>query len=56
VHTSLFTAPCGTRLEVLHRPADTSATGRPPLVFVHGLFRAAWCWEEAWLPHFQELG
>ena len=21
----------------------------PPLVFVHGLYHAAWCWEEHWM-------
>ena len=28
----------------------------PPLLFVHGAFTAAWCWEVAYLPYFAEAG
>ena len=42
-------------LEVLARvPAgNVKAT---PLLFVHGAFTAAWCWEEHFLPFFAEAG
>jgi pimeloyl-ACP methyl ester carboxylesterase len=35
-------------LEVIERrPAGD--TGRPPVLFVHGLGHGSWCWEEHWL-------
>lgn len=42
-------------LEVItHRPEGTP---RPtPLLFVHGAWHAAWCWEEHFLPYFAEHG
>jgi pimeloyl-ACP methyl ester carboxylesterase len=42
-------------LEVLSRLPE-QATGKPPLLFVHGAWLAAWCWEEHFLPHFAGLG
>jgi pimeloyl-ACP methyl ester carboxylesterase len=43
------------QLEVLtHKPA---AHPRPtPLLFVHGAWHAAWCWDEFFLPYFAEKG
>lgn len=42
-----FPAPSVHR-EVLHvEPSEPSE--RPPLLFVHGLAHAAWCWEQSWL-------
>jgi non-heme chloroperoxidase len=32
------------------------ATRTPPLVFVHGAFAGAWCWDEYFLPWFAERG
>jgi pimeloyl-ACP methyl ester carboxylesterase len=32
------------------------AAGRPPLLFVHGLGHAAWCWSEHWLAGAAERG
>ena len=29
---------------------------RPPLLFLHGSFHGAWCWEEHFLPYFSSLG
>lgn len=46
-------------LEVLTRPAQESARkpARPtPLLFVHGAFAGAWCWDEHFLPFFAERG
>lgn len=43
------------RLEVLH----AAAVGAPrphPVLFVHGAFAAAWCWEEYFLPYFARHG
>lgn len=42
-------------LEVLARtPSGTSR--QPPLLFVHGAYAGAWCWEEHFLPFFAEGG
>ncbi|KAL6652735.1 hypothetical protein ACP70R_011660 [Stipagrostis hirtigluma subsp. patula] len=52
--------PCGLDIEVIAQPpAAAAAPGerqRPPLVFVHGSFHAAWCWAEHWLPFFSRAG
>ncbi|KAL6885837.1 hypothetical protein ACP4OV_010098 [Aristida adscensionis] len=50
--------PCGLDLEVIaQQPAPAPAPSqRPPLVFVHGSFHAAWCWAEHWLPFFAGAG
>jgi pimeloyl-ACP methyl ester carboxylesterase len=48
------TSQTSTGLELLHRqPAED--TGRPPLLFVHGLGHGAWCWEH-WLAAAAEAG
>ncbi|MQM20156.1 hypothetical protein Taro_053171 [Colocasia esculenta] len=58
--------PSGASMEVIYqkstgvvdgpeRTADSSSS-RPPLVFVHGSFHAAWCWAEHWLPFFSGAG
>lgn len=42
-------------LEVLvHAPQG--AARKTPLLFVHGAYTAAWCWEERFLPFFAEAG
>lgn len=42
-------------LEILtRRPARTSRAA--PLLFVHGAFVGAWCWEEHFLPYFAARG
>jgi pimeloyl-ACP methyl ester carboxylesterase len=42
-------------LEVLSRlPAQ--ARGKAPLLFVHGAWHGAWCWDEHFLAYFAELG
>nr|XP_051216742.1 uncharacterized protein LOC127334343 isoform X2 [Lolium perenne]XP_051216743.1 uncharacterized protein LOC127334343 isoform X3 [Lolium perenne] len=53
--------PCGLDLEVIAQQPPTPALGRgrsdrPPLVFLHGSFHAAWCWAEHWLPFFSRAG
>lgn len=44
-------------LEVISRPAQGKAKARPtPLLFVHGAFAGAWCWDEHFLPFFSAAG
>ena len=43
------------RLEVISRRA-TGPARRPPLLFVHGAFAGAWCWDEFFLPWFARRG
>lgn len=56
VSTALHDTPTvPTDLEVLRRhPAEPKS--RPPLVFVHGAWHAAWCWDEHFLPWFAAAG
>ena len=43
------------KLEVITRVPETGA--RPtPVLFVHGMFHSAWCWEEHFLPYFAQSG
>lgn len=28
----------------------------PPIIFLHGSFHGAWCWEEHYIPYFTQLG
>jgi len=42
-------------LEVLCR-LPGAATNRPPLLFVHGAWLGAWCWDEYFLSYFAERG
>lgn len=48
--------PSGLRLEVLSTEACENSEKKPPLVFVHGSYHAAWCWAVHWLPYFSSLG
>lgn len=42
-------------LEVIHQPAQGQA--RPtPVLFVHGKWHGAWCWQEYFLPYFARQG
>ena len=43
------------RLEVLSRKPKKS-NGKPPLLFIHGAFAGAWCWDAHFLPWFAEKG
>jgi pimeloyl-ACP methyl ester carboxylesterase len=42
-------------LELIERHPE-STTGTPPLLFVHGAWHAAWCWEEFVLPYVASHG
>ena len=37
-------------------PGSDSKTTRPPLIFLHGSFHAAWCWRENYFEFFNNLG
>jgi pimeloyl-ACP methyl ester carboxylesterase len=43
------------KLEVLSR-APTTSRDAPPLLFVHGAWHGAWCWDEHFLGYFSERG
>ncbi|WP_290652906.1 alpha/beta hydrolase [Aquisalimonas sp.] len=44
-------------LEVIHRaPSATRRRDVPPLLFVHGAYGGAWCWDEHFLPWFAAHG
>lgn len=43
------------QLHTLHRPAKKQ-NGHPPLIFVHGGYVNAGCWDLNFLPHFSRLG
>lgn len=42
-------------LEIISRKA-AEGEGRPPLLFVHGAYVGAWCWDEHFLPWFARHG
>ena len=42
-------------LEILEMKAKKK-TDFPPLLFVHGMCHAAWCWQENFMPYFVERG
>lgn len=35
---------------------STKGRSRAPLLFVHGAFIGAWCWDEHFLKYFADLG
>ena len=43
------------KLEVVTRLPETDACPTP-ILFVHGMFYGAWCWEEHFLPYFAQSG
>jgi pimeloyl-ACP methyl ester carboxylesterase len=42
-------------LETITRTPKTQ-THKIPLLFVHGMWHGAWCWDETFLPYFEEQG
>ena len=42
-------------LEVRSR-LPARATRKPPLIFIHGGYCDAWCWEPHFLPYFAQRG
>ena len=61
-----FRTASGDELEVLSRGADRGSSGasatagepkpKPPVVFLHGSYHAAWCWAENFFPWFAAQG
>lgn len=43
-------------LEVLSSAASDPRPGMPPLLFIHGAYAGAWCWQEHYLPFFAAAG
>ncbi|KAK1298500.1 hypothetical protein QJS10_CPB14g00360 [Acorus calamus] len=49
--------PSGLAMEaIVQKSSNSDSSLKPPLVFVHGSFHAAWCWAEHWLPFFSGEG
>jgi len=44
------------KLEVLKNKTKITDKGKPPILFVHGMWHGAWCWEPNFLPYFEKLG
>ncbi len=55
LHTTFGTTMTLRRIHTLHRPA-AGRTLLPPLVFVHGGYATARCWDEYFLPYFNHRG
>lgn len=57
---SFHELPSGLKMEVIQQAANpnpqSNSIGRPPIVFLHGSYHAAWCWAVHWLPFFASLG
>jgi len=43
------------KLELLHEKAKGDAKGTP-ILFVHGKWHGAWCWQEHFMPYFAQKG
>lgn len=41
---------------IIRATSPTMTAVRPPLVFIHGSFHSAWCWERHYLPYFTQKG
>lgn len=47
----------GVTLELIaENPSGTTRPDAPPLLFVHGMWHGAWCWQEHFLPYFAQRG
>ncbi|RKQ61997.1 alpha-beta hydrolase superfamily lysophospholipase [Vogesella indigofera] len=44
------------KLELIHTPAAGAASTIPPLLFVHGAFSSASCWQQHFMPWFSARG
>lgn len=42
-------------LEIINRKPEANSR-ETPILFVHGAWHAAWCWEEHFLPYFAQRG
>ena len=48
--------PAPVARELLEAVPEHPVAGRPPLLFVHGAWHGAWCWQEHWLPAVAAAG
>lgn len=44
------------KLEVIKRLPSQKHSNKPPLLFIHGAFTGAWCWDEYFLPYLASQG
>mmetsp|Transcript_1606 Transcript_1606/g.3466 ORF Transcript_1606/g.3466 Transcript_1606/m.3466 type:complete len:366 (+) Transcript_1606:74-1171(+) len=53
-----ITLPNGLKAQVLSAlpSGDMSSSRKPPILFLHGSFHGAWCWQEKYMPFFVEEG
>lgn len=51
----LYKTKAKPKLEVVHH-APKKDIGAPPLLFIHGAFTGAWCWEQHFLQWFADRG
>ena len=56
VQTETHVTADGIRLEVFIKRAASSSSSKPPIVFVHGSYHAAWCWSEHFFEYFANKG
>jgi len=43
-------------LNILHQPAKGVRNNKPPIIFIHGSWHGAWCWQEHFLDYFSSHG
>ncbi|KXZ41444.1 hypothetical protein GPECTOR_464g376 [Gonium pectorale] len=56
-YATKHTLPDGKKLELLvHKATAPASSPRPPLLFIHGSYHAAWCWQENFMPYFAARG
>mmetsp|Transcript_21915 Transcript_21915/g.52153 ORF Transcript_21915/g.52153 Transcript_21915/m.52153 type:complete len:383 (+) Transcript_21915:87-1235(+) len=46
----------GVRAQVVSSIPSLPSPGKPPILFLHGSFHGAWCWQEHYLSYFAEKG
>ena len=56
VETAFHALPDGLKLEVQSMSSKQLTSKKPPLVFVHGSYHAAWCWSEHFFEYFASRG
>jgi len=44
------------QLNVVHQAATSGDQSKPPMVFVHGAWQGAWCWQPLFLDYFAKQG
>jgi pimeloyl-ACP methyl ester carboxylesterase len=54
--SGFHTLPDGMKMEKVVYTPETPAPGKPPLLFIHGSYHGAWCWEELFMPYFVGKG